>query len=147
MEISELKKYIDFELKKKPHLIENYETLGSQHRHLIVSFDQPTKYTYMVGHQPRALTDKEIEANKLKNPNVITSIDADDPYWCDDVGDPLGVDYDKLQHIDSKGTDLYKAQIKIGDKSFDILIENDCGFAVGYGPAEIYELITDTVES
>jgi len=136
MEIKELVKYVDFKLSTK--MDDSYFDYNDAYDIVIRTYGE--NFTFMIGHQPRTLTEEEIAANKITKPNVITSIDVDDPYWTDDVGDPLGVDYNKVESI---GGDLYKTKVTIGDKEFEIIIENDCGFAVAYGPAEIYNYIQE----
>lgn len=133
MEIVELKKYIDFSLQTK------LSTSGTEFTGSVEARKRwPKGFTYMIGHQPRRLTDEEIEANKITNPNVITYIDADDPYWTDDVGEPLGIDHDNLEIL---GGNLYGTEVVVGGHKFDIIIENDCGFAVGYASPDLFDLV------
>jgi hypothetical protein len=139
MEIKELVKYIDF-LQAENSNIEGLEDFAG-YKLATVAFDEDN-LTYMVGHQPRNLTPEEIQERLEKQPNVHSSIDADDKYWTDDILEPFVIDYSKLEFLEG---DLYKAKIQIGDKEFEIVVENDCGFAVGYGSIDIYNYIQENL--
>ena len=119
MEKSELIKYIVFSLHDKDNKSSNLECPAQK-----LAKERWGQYTFMIGHQPD---------NFIEN----------DPYYTDDVGGPLNIDYNNLKLVKSGGRDIFETSVKICDKDFIILIENDCGFAVGYGPKEIYELIKE----
>lgn len=137
MEKSELIKYISFSLHNKDNKSDNKTEWPGEK----LAFEKWGEYTFMIGHQPRSLTDEEIQANKIIKPNVICSFDSEDPYRTDDVGEPLGVNYSNLSLVFRGGCDVFETTVKICDKEFTIFIENDCGFATAYGSPEIYELI------
>lgn len=138
MEISELKKYVEFKANPGP-----CSGFDQDHGHLEAIKRYGENYTFMIGHQPRTLTQKEIEERKITHPNIISSIDYDDPYWTDNVGDPLKVDYTNLTSVKIEGSyiELYIGEITVGDQKFEALIHNDCGFAVAYGSPDILKLI------
>jgi len=135
MEIKELVKYVDF-------VVNNENLMEEAPGYDLAVRSYGENFTFMIGHQPKELTVEEIEAYRVLHPNVTALIDVDDPYWTDDVGDPLGVDHSNVEPL---GGDLYRTKVTIGDKEFEIIIENDCGFAVAYGPAEIYNYIQENL--
>lgn len=111
MKISTLVKYIDFSLEDK---IKDVNVIYPGEP---LALEKWGKYTYMIGNQ------------------------TDDRYCVDNVGGPLGIDYNNLKLIIREGCDVFETTIKLLNKEFTIFIENDCGFAVAYGPPEIFELI------
>ena len=125
MNKEETKKYVDFSLHKK-YIGEDGEFRGS----VLAREKWPgQKFTFMIGHQP------------TYKPGT-KELDFDDPYWIDNVGEIFKIDYaNPIKFLESDIL-LYKGII--AGKEFELIIENDCGFAVAYGPAEIFDYINST---
>ena len=138
----EIKKYVDFSLNDQSGCLAEEDSIKAIITELFGSV-----CTFMIGHQPRLLTEEEIEANKTSNPNVISNIDSEDPYWTDDVGDIFLFDRGNPLHIYTNeelspiDTDVLRYKGTIVDKEYELLVIHNCGFAVAYGPKEILDYV------
>jgi hypothetical protein len=115
MELNELLKKVDI-LKIKDH--------SNVHKEMPSIYGE--EFTLIIGHQP-----------EFKN----GSLDVDDPNWTDNVMEPLNINVVDVHQLEGHN-DLYHAfDVKIGENNYDIILENDCGFVVGYSSVSLFNTI------
>jgi hypothetical protein len=119
MELKELLKYIDIIEINKETDVSILESINFK-----IFEDYGEKFTLIIGHQP-----------SFKD----GILNTEDPYWTDNIMEPLNI---KVLDLNFSGTNLYDVfDVKIGKNNYDIVLQDDNGFVVGYSSINLYNTI------